>query len=469
MSKMPNNVHGSRTVVSGFNLPSKQANFHPSGMQQEISIIPSTSNCNWSGLTILDLKNKNIEMKNISLQFNLSGLGNGKGGLSYTGKHVVSRVFNHHVDTIPAVQANPNAVPPILGTPEVPGYDVYDNILGPSQSELPYLVPGVGFFSRIEIVQNNIILDTYFPSQQFILQNIIYSDKERLSINNAMGNYNSVKQRQYKCAQANSEYLVHLRTFIDQSRISILSNSHEIQLRLYMANLNDIVVIPLGDDGAPCWSGTPQVTVSCSAVVHQNNINANGLAIQRSQSMAKMPHHTLFHDIRFGLYNSVSGAVNQRLVLTSIVGKISHFFFVLRENLTGANAFKYSPITSWELLNNGGTNIIGGSVLTTTTTKKLLSKISKSTYHNETPDNSNFIGEIQDNGSYVYFWSFAEAKYSVEALENGVAYGSHTFTGNEILNINFIQGLQKAYTIEVYAYCENILEHSLSHVKKITL
>jgi len=182
-----------------------------------------------------------------------------------------------------------------------------------------------------------------------------------------------------------------------------------------------------------------------------------------------MPHHTLFHDIRFGLYNSVAGAVNQRLVLTSIVGKISHFFFVLRENLTGANAFKYSPITSWELLNNGGTNIIGGSVLTTTTTKKLLSKISKSTYHNETPDNSNFIGEIQDNGSYVYFWSFAEAKYSVEALENGVAYGSHTFTGNEILNINFIQGLQKAYTIEVYAYCENILEHSLSHVKKITL
>jgi len=462
-------THGSRTIVSGFNLPSKQANFHPSGMQQEISIIPSTSNCNWSGLTILDLKNKNIEIKNISLQFNLSGLGHNMGGLTYTGKNVVSRVLNHHVDTVPSVPANPNAVPPIAFIPEVPGYDVYDDVLGPSQSELPYLVPGVGFFSRIEIVQNNIILDTYFPSQQFILQNIIYSDKERVSNNNAMGNYNSVAQRQFKCAQSTSEYLVHLRTFIDQSRISILSNSHEIQLRLYMANLSDIVVIPIGDDKAPCWSGAPQINVSCSAVVHQNNINANGLALLRSQAMSKMPHHSLFHDIRFGLYNSVAGAVNQRLVLTSIVGKISHFFFVLRKDLTGPNAFKYSPIHTWELLNNGGTNIIGGSVLSTITTKKLLSKISKSTYHNETPDNSNITGTIQDNGAYVYFWSFAEAKYSVEALENGVAYGSHTFTGNEILNIHFLPDNKTPFTIEVYAYCENILEHSLTHVKKITL
>ena len=50
------------------------------------------------------------------------------------------------------------------------------------------------FFTRIEILQNQNVIDTIYPTQQFIAQQFLENNQDRIFINNAAGNYSSQAQ-----------------------------------------------------------------------------------------------------------------------------------------------------------------------------------------------------------------------------------------------------------------------------------
>ena len=109
----------------GLNIPASQHTSIPSGLKHETVIIPSTSQPSWGSYFVFDFKEKALSLHNIAIQFNVSALTGMSGGnsLRYT--------------------------------------------------------TAFAWFSRIEIVINNQVIDTIYPHQQFILNNLFNNDEKK--------------------------------------------------------------------------------------------------------------------------------------------------------------------------------------------------------------------------------------------------------------------------------------------------
>ena len=77
------------------------------------------------------------------------------------------------------------------------------------------------------------MLDVIYPGQQFLSNNFFNTDDDRNFINNGCGNYSSATQRATMAASANS-YFVQLKTFINQSHMTLMNASPGLQLRVFM-------------------------------------------------------------------------------------------------------------------------------------------------------------------------------------------------------------------------------------------
>ena len=128
---------------NGLELTRGQSKGSPLGLIHEIIIVPSTNTPVFGSMFIVDIREMNILLHNITLQFNLS------------------------------------AISGLTG----------------SVSNFPHFAPAYWFFSRIEILQNQNVIDTIYPTQQFILQQFLEEDQDRIYINNCVGNYSSQSQR----------------------------------------------------------------------------------------------------------------------------------------------------------------------------------------------------------------------------------------------------------------------------------
>ena len=84
-------------------------------------------------------------------------------------------------------------------------------------------------FGRIEILQNNVVIDTLYSTQQAIINNWVEYDEDRAFVNNAAGNYASVAQRNTLSKNATaSNYLLtysNLKTYFDQCRSDFVIES----------------------------------------------------------------------------------------------------------------------------------------------------------------------------------------------------------------------------------------------------
>jgi hypothetical protein len=76
---MPGHKHHSnhnhhRRSENGLNLPIEQAEAHEAGLRHETLIIPSTSQVSGfnGSMVVFDLKEKNVIIKEIALQFNIN-------------------------------------------------------------------------------------------------------------------------------------------------------------------------------------------------------------------------------------------------------------------------------------------------------------------------------------------------------------------------------------------------------------
>jgi hypothetical protein len=399
-----------RTKVGALYLTADQATSVPAGLTSSVLIIPSTSQPSFGSYFVCDIKETNIILNNITLQFNVS------------------------------------AISGLTG----------------SVTNYPHFVPAWWFFSRIEILMGGNIIDTLYPDQQFVKTQLLYSDNDRCYINTAAGSYMSMAQRN-TMATATSNYFVTLHSIFDENSIALLTSSHNVQLRVYMNSLSTIV-------NQSTLTGTPVATINyCNVIAKVCRLPAS-LANQQLTIMNNQPFSSMFHDTRYGTFTIQSGVTSTNIVLTPIVGRVAGLIFTVRPTtgLTGNNVYNFTAISSFALLNASSANIVGGQPIISNLALQVLGNyISKSSYLTETSTGSNPYGTVTNNGANVYVWSFSSDLLG--SLYNGQCLNSYTFVGNEQLQINFTSSLASAVQVDVYAYTEQILQQGSSSVVKVSM
>ena len=394
---------------SGFHLSQSQSVAVPSALKHEILIIPSTNTPSWGSMFICDIREKNIKLHNITLQFNVS------------------------------------AISGLTGT----------------ATSYPNYNPAFCWFNRIEILQNSNVIDTIYPEEQFILNQFSQIDEDRLYINNGAGNYSSIVQRNTLATSVNN-YYVNLKTYFDQCHMPLLSNSSDVQLRIYM----DTAVNQINQS---TLTGTPVSTINSCNVICKITRMDQATATNTLATVSKTPIHHLYHDLRYGAFtvlnSAASTSLTSQIVLTPIVGKVAMLWFVVRPtaSVSQAGQLKFTPITSFSLLDGGGSNIVGGQDIQSSLALHYLNLYwCQSSYTQETA-----LG-LTDNGANVYCWAFSSDP--IRALSTGQLLGSKQFGGSEQLKIAFNSGTQTGnFSISVYALCESAIEQSAGYIKKLSL
>jgi len=399
---------------SGLYLDSFQAKDVPSNMKLETIVIPSTTNPAFGGYFTIDYKEKPTILKNMVLQFQPGS------SLSCTG----------------------------------------------TAASYPRLIPAFYFFTRLELVINSQVIDTIYPSQQFILTQWKHDESDRIYLNNCAGNYASGQQRYTLAQQAAPSYLVNLEVFTNQIKYLCLTDSHNIQLRVYMDTLANIVDLS-SNQSAPSFAAG---AFTCNLLANIVRLPAD-VANRQLALMVKQPFDHLFHELRYGTFTgyTTSTSTQTTIVLTPIVGKCAALYFTVRATnaLTNATAFNFIPIRSFQILNSGGTSIVGGNYITSQVALQYLNKSwCKSIYTCENSIGSISTGAVLDNSANVYCWSFSSN--ILKALDHGQCLNSYQFMGSEQLQIQWASS-GTAVQIDVYAMMEAYMEQGVNYVKKISM
>jgi hypothetical protein len=392
---------------NGLNLNQTQSDGAPQGLSNEIVIIPSTSQPNWGSVFIVDIREVAM-IHNITLQFNVSAISGTSGTVA----------------------------------------------------NMPHFTPAYFWINRIEILQSNgSVIDTLYGVQQHLINNWLENDFDRVYLNNGCGNYASQAQRN-TLALSTSNYFVNLKTYFDQTHMSILNQNHNIQLKVYLDTLANNAV-------STGQTGTPVATINfCNAIVKLTKLPQT-IVNEKLNSIVKSPNHHFFHSLLYGNYTLLIGTSSSQTVLTAITGKIACLWFIIRrsDKTTKDDSYSYVAVKDFAILNSSGTNIVGGAQIPAALATNYLNLYwCNSSYASE----NSFGLSANNNNANIYMWSFSSDP--VDALSSGKLLTSRQFFGNEQLIVNFKDPLADSnHTLEVYAMCESMLEQGINYVKKISL
>jgi hypothetical protein len=196
MSSNASNINSLTNIVKprnkrlGLNLNDDQSSIAaPSNLKSEIVIIPSTSTPNWGSYFIFDVKERNSIISDIIINFNINQ---------------------------------------VTGTTSPP-------------TNYPQLVPATFFLSKVELVVNNVTIDTLYPIQLFISQQFLNDDEDRVLINAMQGAYASASQRYTLSNATSANYYIKLRSFFNETHLPILSDAHNLQIRCYTDSYQNIL------------------------------------------------------------------------------------------------------------------------------------------------------------------------------------------------------------------------------------
>jgi hypothetical protein len=415
-----------------------------------VVVIPSTSQVQFGGYSTFEFREKSCLLNDIVLQFQLQ---NPTGGSSSS----------------PTTQTNPNMY--------------------------PRMIPCFGWFTRIEIVQNNNIIDTIYPISNFLQHQFMVSDEERKKLNHGAGNYNDSVNCYYKTWYNDSDFFyLPLWTYFKQNHIPLLYPKDDLQIRLCMQDLKNCVVV----DPAP---GTPPFVLSgltCNLICNITRLGQD-VNLFRLQSLNRKVEHYKYLELRYGTYSVASGVSSSTIVMNSTTGNVAYLYFVVRpSSLTStvsiagpAQQFFYYPIKNFSILDSTSTNITGGQAISFSMLKTYLSrKFTASSYYadnceiadqshasinNASPFFPSFVPTFSGNprvGAYSNFshaviYSFADD--AVGCANSGISSGAFRFQGSEQLQIQFDQPITEGVSIDIYAYVESVIEISPTYVKKINL
>jgi hypothetical protein len=393
-------VAGHRTKISGLNLPSSQAVSLPTNQKGEILIIPSSSAPSFNGFFTIDVKNVGIIIHSAVLQFQYSAVS----GVGFVGS------FN----------------------------------------------PAWYHFNRIEILQGGNVMDTIYGNQQFLLNQMLAYDEDRLSINNAAGNYSLLEQRKLLASGTSTNtYYIPLKTYLSQSKLHLLNATDVLQFRVYVEPYNNLLTITTGSN-ISCTFQSANLILDVTKV-DQDEAN------HRITDMMKFNHHWIYHSTSFYSATVPSGISSYTAILASIVGSCAGFIFTLRADTTKANAFNYTQLSSFHLLDNASSSITGGQPLPAAYCANIYnSQICQSSYNTETS-----FGYANNQNANFYVYSFSTD--FVDSLLHGRSLGSRRFTGQESIILNFASATTVPLYLDVYAMIENVIDQTPMSIKKISM
>ena len=226
-----------RISSKGFNVPAHQAT-QVERMKHEVVFIPSNTIPAWGSYITADIKEKNVLIHGITIRLNASAItGLTSGTARYT--------------------------------------------------------PATHWISRLEITINNVVIDTVYGNQQFLLNQMFNEDIKRQYINDGIGNYASVSQRQTLASTAN-DYYIPLWTFFRQTHMPYLYPKDDVQLRIYFDTAANNMVATTGA------VGTMASTLnSCQLLVSLSRLGT-GTVASIKKDIAFKPNDYQFTELRIG-------------------------------------------------------------------------------------------------------------------------------------------------------------------------
>jgi len=421
---------------NGLNIPEFQYSSFASNVKNETVIVPPTSSVAFGGFTTFDFREKSLLLNDLVLQFQITNPSGGNlGGWSN---------FSANATYFPKIQ------------------------------------PCWNWFTRIEIVQNNNIIETIYPIENFLHHQCFTSDEERKKLNFGAGNYSTGNLPDYTNARDMYTKLFYgeywylpLWSYFKSSHVPMLYPKDDLQLRVYMAPLSDLYVKETGSTDFSC-------VLNCNLIANITRLGQD-VNLFRLQSLNRKMEHYKFLELRYGTYAINSGVSSATVVMNAITGNVAYLFAVVRpQSKASANInvlaqpFYYMPIQNFSILDSTSTNITGGQPVPFSLLQRFLSR--KWTLSSYYADQFAYQGltvpsvygtQTFEPSSFAIMYSFADNP--VEAANSGVSSGAFRFQGNEQLQITFPSVLSEAVNIDVYAYVESVVEISPTYVKKINL
>jgi hypothetical protein len=287
------------------------------------------------------------------------------------------------------------------------------------------------------------------------------SDLERKSVNQGAGDYtDSTSLSNLWDTSASVDVYLPLMCLFDQSHLSILTQNHEIQLRVYLKSLAGGFIHSSSDVE--------------DAVVQINSCNLIAKVTQLPQSivsselvaMNKTPKDSLFTSTLHQVNSAQSGITNYTITLTAITGSVHLLYFVVRptSGLQYTAQYNFSDIVkSFEILDSTGRNICGGSPITR---RQDLLTLANQYFPSSTFTAEGFITSGPAS-SFVFVYSFSISP--LQALKTAGHYTTQKFTGSEQLKLTFTSALGSAVQIDTFAMVEACCRQTPSSVQKILI
>ena len=404
----------SRVNANGLNIPSYQASAEPTNVKHEYITVPSISQVAWGAYSVFDFKEKSCLLHELILRFDVGAFA------------------------------------------KIGGDSTVENN--------PRLAPAYFFFQRIELVLNNNIIDTIYPTEQFIKNQLFVSDEKRKALNFMIGDYNNVSVRSALTVSGNS-YFVPLSTFFNITHMPMLYPKDDLQIRLYMEQFSNVVTTTLSSFSVP--------SIQCNLLAKITRLGPE-LNSYYLSDINKRPNHYKFHELRYSPFTVIPKSnAGTNLVLNSITGNVDWMIVVIRPTaqLTDDYAFNFSnQIKNFSLLDSTSTNITGGQAISSDQLIHIMAK--NWTISSYLQDINTSVQAASKPNNFVYLYSFSSDP--IDCVQTGATHNTHRFSGNEQLQINWKDDMNTGsnnatYQIDVYAYVQAVIECTATYVKKGTV
>jgi hypothetical protein len=435
----------------GLNIPEYQHSSFAENVRHETVIIPSTSQVAFGSYSIFDFKEKACLLNDIVLQFQVSNL------------NIITNTTNQ-------------------------------NTLSPR------FTPCWNWFTRIEIVQNNQIIDTIYPQSNFLLHQCFLSNEDRQLVNDGAGDYadftklflktNTSTQNETPFGSGTSNlgeyWYLPLWTYFQSSHIPMLYPKDDLQVRLYMDTIANCLYWDATNTNNT--GKTPSANLTCNLLCNVTRLGQD-VNLYRLQALNRSVEHYKFLELRYGTTTIQAGVTSFNYVLNAITGNCAFFFAVIRNGKSLNDATKagdpnqYEPYSSFSILDSTSTNITGGQPVPMSLVQQYLSrKWTASSYYADIRNmfydqqiwSTSYATGLAFNSSrnfqstsYAIMYSFCDNP--VEAANSGVSSGGFRFYGSEQLQIKFDTATTSALNVDIYAFVESCIETSPVYVKKLTL
>jgi hypothetical protein len=300
-------------------------------------------------------------------------------------------------------------------------------------------VPAEFLYNFIDIQINNVFVQYIYSDYNFFCNQLFNTD-ERRAVLNSWSSYTNTANRVTRSAALNT-YYIPLRTLMNQTQMAILSNIHEVVIRVNFPPASEIVNLNGG-------TGSPTSGISnCQLILKVDNLTDEEF---KSEFVSMSPKQLYYLDTREQKFPMASGSTQIVATLTNIRGSTPLLFFIVRldTNQTGDNQFlNLIEIANFELKDAGGKSI---------TNSPIASTLSLSTLSRDWAVSS-FLGESLAGtySNFIYMWSFADK--TAWTMASGDPSGSYRFTGTETLTVNMKTALGASATLQVFSSFHSLL------------